>query len=35
MSAKMVANEIRTLAHTNQWHTLESRSQQSLNAGRL
>jgi len=35
MSAKMVANGIGTHARNNQWRTLESRSRQSLNAGRL
>jgi len=35
MLAKMAANAIRTHARTNQWRTLESRSRQSLNAGRL
>jgi len=35
MSAKMPANGIRTIARTNQGRILESRSRQSLNAGKL
>jgi len=31
MSSKMAANGIRTHGRTNQWRTLELRSQQSLN----